>query len=559
MFASTAQALERMGLPVRSNALTYASVRRLLRVEYLASGLTLNCLGLALPLVVLQVFDRIIPHAALSTLQTLIAGLLVCVLVELGLRILRDSFVAWEAARLDLQTSTFMVERMLAAPTGEIDKHPLGRHVERINGVDSAREFLGSQAALLLTDAPFLFAYLGLTAALGGVLALAPVVLALVYLWPAYRTGLALASEGANRKDLEDRRFSFLLEMLGKLHSVKGLAIEEPVCRRHERLLSGAADSSLRTRYLIGVTDNLAANFSQASMVLVGLVGALMVMTGHISVGVLAACTLMTGRIAAPLLRILTSWIRLQGLQVNFARARELEELPSEPARAKPAAPFETVELRNVAVHRDEGALFRQVDLAIKRGEVVGLSGPNGSGKSTLLALLGAHRPPDSGQVLFNGVEVEHLCVRSARAQIAYLPQHPVLLRGSVLENLTRFDLAHEDEAMNLAERLGLQHYFAAHPDGYELLVGDGGENLPQGVVQRICIVRALVGDPRLILFDEANSALDQDGDRHLRQVLESFQDRSIMVLASFRPALLSLATRRLLLQQGRLIEVAVP
>jgi len=367
--------------------------------------------------------------------------------------------------------------------------------------------------------------------------------------------GEALQANLQARKALDDRRFSFVLEVLSQIHLVKSQALEEPMLRRQERLAAAGAEASWKANYFGAQSENLAASFSAFSLLAMGGAGAWLVVDGHMSVGALAACTLISGRMTAPLLRVLGLFTRYRATRVHRSRLEDAESFAQERIGAgQPAAPIETLSLRDVW-HRpgpDRDPLFKGLDFTLRHGETVGLSGANGAGKSTLLDLLIGLQTPERGEAFANGTPLASLDLGALRRQVAYIPQRATLFRGSILDNLTRFDPdAHLDEALALAAQLGLDRYFAALPEGYDLAVGDGAVVLPPGVAQRVAMVRALVGAPRVILFDDANTALDEQGDRLVREVLASYRGRTAMLLVSYRPSLLALADRRLLLRDG--------
>jgi ATP-binding cassette subfamily C protein LapB len=192
------------------------------------------------------------------------------------------------------------------------------------------------------------------------------------------------------------------------------------------------------------------------------------------------------------------------------------------------------------------------------RGETIGLTGANGSGKTTLLNLIMGNYSPTKGVLKINGRSIDEFDRQAMRRHIAYIPQRSVLFRGTVLDNLTNFDLdANIDQGLELAARLGLDRFFAARPNGYEMPISEGSANgLPTGVVQRIGMVRALVGKPQLILFDEANATLDQSGDKLVRDLLASYSGRAATVIVSFRPSLLAIADRLFEITDQRIVSV---
>jgi ATP-binding cassette subfamily C protein LapB len=199
------------------------------------------------------------------------------------------------------------------------------------------------------------------------------------------------------------------------------------------------------------------------------------------------------------------------------------------------------------------------LSLDARAGECVGISGGNGSGKSTLLAIVAGLRAPDRGEVLIDGESLAGADRRSLAGAIGYLPQHCQLFHGTILDNLVMFrGRAFVDEALKLAAELGLDEYVARMPQGYETLIDSSAhDQLPGGVRQRVAVIRALVQKPRIVLFDEANTALDMESDVKLKGLLKRLRGDATLILVSYRPSLLEIADRRFELAGGVLVAKA--
>lgn len=537
-----------------------------LRPDLVFAAVALNLMGLALPLAMLQIFDRIIPHRAFNTLGLLVLGLVITFILEAFLRQARATIIAWEGARFEHRMARMMVETYLNAPAILVEKKAIGAHLDSLNAVDPVRDFYGNSASFLLVDVPFLLIFLGLIAFIGGWLVLVPISLIVLFGFLAWLTGQALHNVHRMRKHVDDRRYNFIVEVLGNIHTVKGLAMEGVIERRHERLVEQSAALGWRNNYLSSMSESLISAFSQVSTIAVAGAGAFLVIRGDISTGALAASTLLAGRAVQPLLRTLGLWTRFQSVRLSNAQLQTVLSMPSENAAQRQAAPaIDTIELQSVTFgfqsDDDPDAasasnLFEDLSLSVARGQITAISGPNGSGKSTLLWMLMGGIEPQSGRILINGQDISQFDRRSLRQQIAYVPQRAVLFKGTVLDNLTNFDIDRNMEtALELAHALGLDQYFAAIPEGYQLDVGNGG--LPSGVIQRIAMVRALVNRPQVILFDEANANLDQTGDRLVIELLKKYRQDTALVMVSFRPSVLALADQHWHLHAKRLQRVA--
>lgn len=526
------------------------------------ASLAINVLSLALPIVLLQVYDRILPNAALDTFTLLIIGLVVVLLIDGFFRTARAYITGWTAARLEHLIGCRAVDRMLAAAIGEFEKSPPGVHLDRLYAIDQLREFHAGQARLVMIDLPFVGVFLCLIWFIGGPLVVIPIgllaVLGAMGLW----LGRKLKQSIAERVRLDDRRYSFIIEVLSRIQTVKLLAMEPLLLRRYERLQESGALGTYETTRLSNLTQSLGALFSNLVMISVAAVGAAMVVADQLSIGGLAASTLLAGRSVQPLLRGLGIWTQVQSVAVAKARIAELFALAPESRGAEQTwhELSGAIELKAVTFgYEGEDPMFEGLDLSIAPGEVIGVSGDSGEGKTSLLMLMMGVLRPNAGQVLYDGIDISERDAYSLRRQIAFLPQNPAVFRGSILDNLTMFRGGDRvDEALDAAKMIGLHDKVRRLPAGYATEIGDGAaEQLPSGMRQMIEITRALAGRQRIILFDEANSAFDTQTDAHLKQVLATLKGKTTMVLVSHRPSLLALSDRIYDIKDGKLVERA--
>lgn len=530
--------------------------------DVLAASLILNLTALALPVVVLQVYDRIIPFAATDTLTLLVAGLLAALLLDALLRAARSYLAGWAGARFEHAAGVQAVEHILGTDLARIERVPAGVHLDRLASVDPVRDFYASQASLVLVDLPFTLLFLGFLGLIAGSLILVPLALVLGFGAAALLVGNHLHRALADRATFDDRRYNFIIEVLSGIRTVKGQAMERLMMRRYDRLMESSAAAGYRVGYLSHLAQSIGSAFSQITMVAVAAVGSVYVINGHITVGALAACTLLAGRAVQPVLRALGIWSRFQTIRIAEQRLAEVAALPAEAAAGRPpAGPVEALALDRVTVAFDDSPapVLRDASFSLTRGKIVAVEGNNGSGKSTLLWTLMGGIVPKAGRVLVNGAPLDDFDLNSVRGQIAYLPQWPTLFQGSLLDNLTAFGGPEfETEALRLAALLGLDRAIGRFPDGYETEIGNSTTSMvAAGIAQRIAIVRALVRRPRVILFDEANTALDHDADERLKKLLLAAREDLAIALISHRPSLLAIADERLVLQGGALAPVS--
>ena len=522
------------------------------------SSLFLNILGLALPLSLLQVYDRILPNKSTGTMVFLLSSVLLALLMESVLTYCRSWVTGWVGAKFEHKAGCTGFDRLLTTNLSAFEKDGAGIHLERMNSLGTVRDFYGGQAALAMLDLPFAALYLSIVAIMGGWLVYVPIVLLGLFTFSAGRIGIRLRSAIEQRIVADDRRFTFLIEVLGGIHSVKAMSMEAQMVRRYERLQESCAQAN----YLVALESanalGVSSFFSQATMVAVAACGAMIVIDGNMTTGGLAACSMLSGRAMAPMQKALGVWTRFQTFLLSRKRIEELFSLPAEAAPNAPKLPpvDGCLTMENVSFRFGDKLpwVIRDANLQVCAGQCVAICGGNGSGKSTLLALMQGVLKPTMGSVLVDGQEISDFDPQTVREQIAYLPQQGVLFQGTIVENMTLFRPHLDEIAVEMASMLGLDEVVASMAYGFDTPVGDGAyDSLPRGIKQRIAIARALVNNPRIILFDEANTAIDTAGDNYLRVWLERARGKRTLVLVTPRPSLVKLADRVYDLVDGQL------
>lgn len=532
------------------------------RSDIILSSLVINILSLALPMVLLQVYDRLIPNQALNTLSILIIGLSIVLILDVLLRTARSYLVGWIGAQYEHETGYSSMGNIMRGDLIELESVPSGEQLDRLNAIDSIRDFYGSQASLAIMDLPFVLLFLGILFYIGGALLVVPVILLLILGTIAFYLGIYLREAIEEDTLWEDRKYSFIIEVLRGVHSVKSMAMESLMDRRYEKLMESCSKSSYNVIYLNSLAQGIGTTFSQITMIAVASVGSLMVIENTLTLGALAASILLAGRTVQPLLRALGIWTRFQHIQIAHEKLALIEEIPQERVEeTEDVGKIETLELKKFSFkyNDDDDFALKDIDLELNHGDIIGIRGGNSSGKSTLLWAMMGGLTPTNGELLINGSSPDKYSTNSLRSRMAYLPSQPVMFQGTILDNLTMFQGDEKiDAVMKASEHMDLSQILVRMPEGFETMVGDASQNeLPAGIVQRIAIVRALATNPDVILFDEANSGLDSNSDEELKELMAKLKGKCTIVLVSFRPSLLKLADRLYDLKDGHLTPTA--
>jgi len=536
-----------------------------LRPQILFASLALNILALGLPIVILQIYDRIIPHNAADTLVLLIVGLAVVLVLDAVLRVTRHYLINWWAAKFGHSVGVWSFSRLINTDLSSFEADATGTQLRRFGAVEVLRDFYSGQALVALIDLPFVLLFLALIAMIGGPLVAVPIgALLLAGLAISY-AGHKLGKSLAERQETDDRRYSFLIEVLNGLQTVKGLGMEMLIARRHERLQESSSTGTYKATERAIIIQSLGELFGQMTIGGIAIIGSLMVLDGGMSMGALAACMLLGGRTMQPMIGAINAWKQFQSAMLAQSHLREVMEIDVDDAyEGKELREFDgAIEVRNISFRYPQGErnVLENLSLKIEPGETISISGNTGCGKSTLLLCIMGILQPQSGSILFDGHDRRSISHASLRNKLAFLPEQAELFDGNILENLTAFQTEkYFDDAIALSSALGLGKVFAHLPNGLETRVDDGGSNiLPRGIRQQIAVVRAIIGAPRVILFDEANAALDVQSDKRLIELISARLKACTTILVTHRPSVARMADRSFELRDGSLHETQPP
>ncbi|MEM9635952.1 MAG: ABC transporter transmembrane domain-containing protein [Pseudomonadota bacterium] len=517
-----------------------------------------NVLGLAMPLAILQVYDRVLPNSSTDTLLVLMAGVICVLIADAAIKIARTAVVGRLGAGFNHQAHKELFRRVLDAKPALFAKTPVSVQVHRLRALQSVSDHYGDQGRLLAIDLPAGGIYLAVLIFIAGPLAFVPVCLLALFLLFAVNRNRSLQQVVADRADQDDRKSDFILEVLSGAKTVKSQAMEALIMRRFERLQRATAKLSAKYMRLSGIARDASSMFGTLTTVFVVLFGALMVINGNFSIGGVAASTLLSGQFVQPFLRAINQLTDMQRLKHDYSQVQNLFELPDIEQREAMKVDIDgSIELVDVSAEVAEGKrrVFSNVNLNIEPGQFIGFQGADGSGKSTLMKLLTGEMSPKSGKILIGGKNFDGPAKYTLRQSIAYVDAQSAIFNGTILENITMFgavsDIAHARMASKL---IGLEKEIHLLPKGYETQLGaDLGGKVPASTLQRIGIARALAGEPRILILDEANAHLDQQADRGLMQALKRLKGYLTVIIVSHRPSMLALADRQFELRDGQI------
>lgn len=534
--------------------------------EVMLASFILQLLALCSPLFFQVIVDKVLVHKGYSTLDVVAFGFVVVSIFEVLLGFLRNHLFAHTSNRIDVELGAKLFRHLLHLPQSYFGARRVGDSVARVRELENIRSFLTSSAMTVVLDVFFSVVFLAVMAYYSLWLT-AVVVLTL----PCYALLSALVTP-VLRNRLNDKfargaeNQAFLVETVNGMETIKSLAAELQAARTWDNQLSAYVSASFRAAHIANFSSQTAGLINKLGTVAVLWLGAHFVIQGDISVGQLIAFNMLAGRVSAPILRMVQLWQDFQQSGVSVRRLGDILNTPTEQAEnaSRAALPslqgrlqFEEVVFRYQPQTRP---VLQSLSVTIQPGEVVGIIGRSGSGKSTLAKLLQRLYVPEAGRVAVDGVDLALINPAWLRRQIGVVPQESMLFNRSIRENIAFNDPGAPLElVIRAAQMAGAHEFIVQLPQGYDSVVGEHGSNLSGGQRQRLAIARALINNPRVLIFDEATSALDIESESVIQQNMASISAGRTVLIIAHRLSALRTAKRILVVDQGRITEDGRP
>jgi subfamily B ATP-binding cassette protein HlyB/CyaB len=535
--------------------------RRLL-VEVLIGSFFLQVFALVSPLFFQVIIDKVLVNHAIRTLDVLVIGLVIIALFEGGMGLLRSYLFAHTTNRVDVELGARLFRHLLGLPIGYFEARRVGDSVARVRELENIRRFLTSSALTLVIDLFFAFVFLAVM--LFYSLSLTLVVIGAFPLYICVSAGATpLFRERLDEKFQRGAESqAFLVESVTGIETIKTMAVEPAMQRRWEEQLAAYVSASFRVLNLGNAADQLVQVIGKLLTVAVLYFGSRLVISGDLTVGELVAFNMLAGRVSAPVLRLAQIWQEFQQARLSIDRLGDILNTPAEPTfnpgrtvlpAIKGNVTFEHVSFR---YRVDSPEVLHDVNVSISAGQVVGVVGPSGSGKSTFTKLIQRLYVPETGKVLVDGVDLAMVDTSWLRRQVGVVLQENVLFNRSIRDNIALADAgAPMEQIVAVAKLAGAHEFILEQPESYDTIVGERGNSLSGGQRQRIAIARALLTDPRILIFDEATSALDYESERIIQENLKQIARGRTLFIIAHRLSTVRRTDRIITIDRGRLIE----
>lgn len=529
--------------------------------EVLLISLVLQLIGLVTPMFFQVVMDKVLVNRAMQTLNVIALGLLFATVFEVLLTAVRSYVFSHTSSKIDVELGARLFRHLMALPTGYFQTRRVGDSVARMRELESIRSFLTSNAMTVLLDVLFSFVFLAVMVWYSPTLTL--VVVGSI---PCYVL-LSMLFTPILRKRLDEKfnkgaeNQSFLVETISGIDTVKAMAVEPRWQQKWEKQLAGYVAAGLSTANIATVASGGVTLVSKLVTLGIMWLGATLVIDGQLSVGQLIAFNMLAGQVSNPILRLAQLWNDFQQVGISMSRLGDILNTRTEVEGSKTRIPqlagrveFDQVSFR---YRPDAPDVIRGVQLKIEPGEVIGIVGRSGSGKSTLTKLVQRLYVPDRGRVLVDGQDIGIIDTASLRHQIGVVLQENMLFNRSVRDNIALSNPALPIESIiQVAKLAGAHDFICELPEGYDTMVGEHGTGLSGGQRQRIAIARALIVNPRILIFDEATSALDYESEKIIQDNMrEICRGRTVLIIAHRLSAVRD-ANRIVVMERGQVAEV---
>ena len=510
--------------------------------DVLIASLVIQLLALGTPLFTQVIIDKVVVHRTQSTLIVIGIGLAVFMLFSALLTWVRQYLVLHTGNRVDAVLGAAVFSHLFKLPPRYFEHRPTGVIAARLHGVETIREFVASTAVTLILDLPFLLIFLSIMLYYSVMLTVVAVSMISVIVVISLVVAPIFRSHLNEQFLLGARNQAFTTEYVAGLETVKSLQMEPQLNARYSDYLAEYLKSGFSVRQ-IGNTYNVFSNgMEQMMSLLILTVGAYIVMNPSVNsgqdftIGMLIAFQMFAGRLSQPMLRIVGLWQQFQQANLSVQRLGDIMNAPAEPYSILPSRLREgrgQIEIADLAFRYADNLpfLYENFNLKVTPGKIIAIMGPSGSGKSTLTKLLQGFYVPTSGTFKIDGNDIRYLSANELRHNFGVVPQETVLFSGTLYDNLLMANPhATFDQVVHFCKMAEIHETIEALPQGYQTEIGERGVGLSGGQKQRLAIARALLKQPRILIFDEATSSLDAQTAEHFASTINQLKGQVTML-----------------------------
>ena len=528
-------------------------------LQVILASVFINLFALVSAFFIMIVYDRIVPNNATESLIALTVGVLMVIGFDFVMKILRGVFTDKAGASIDEQVAHSLFDRI--SRNERLVTRSTGVMASIVKEFDILKEFIGSATFIALVDFPFIILFLFVLYSIGGSIAAVPAVIVIVVIIVGLLIQPVIRKLSFNAAQDGQSKQGVLVEVLTGLETLKTLSGIELLRERWRSSVNRQGKVSTKSRFWSQLTSNFSQMGQQLSQVGIIFYGVFLIAEKDLSMGALIACVILSGRTLAPLGQISNLIGRFNQALSSYTNFGELinesvKELErgSQLRKSSFRGAIKFVNASLTYPEQSEPSL-KQLNLSINAGEKVAIVGRIGSGKTSILRLIAGLYDANEGSVKIDSSDVKHIHPDDLREHIGVVMQTPFLFSGSLKENLLLGNPNATDEQIHDAAKIiGVDQIASELPNGFETILAERGQQLSGGQRQAICIARAFIGNPSIVVLDEPSSAMDSASEKQfLSDLIAATKDKTL-ILITHRGAMLDAVDRMVILENGRVV-----
>lgn len=522
----------------------------------LVFSMFINILQLTFSIYMLQVYDRVLTSYNASTLYVITFAAVIALMTLAVLEWIRSRLLIRAGVEFEQRLSASVLNLELRSAS-DLQKAP---DRGEIRDVQTLRSFLGSNAVFAYFDIPWMPIYFVLIFVLHPALGMVALVGGLLVVVFGVLTQKIAGPKLQEANDANRRAAMLLASATRNAPTLKAMGMMDAISARWHRHNAQVMRLQTRASRRVGLLHSISKSTRIGLQVVIYAVGAYLAITNQSSAGIMIAASIIMGRALAPIDQTMAAY--KQSLEARSAHKRILSSLKATQAAERMTLPDPqgAVAVEDVSFSLGETGILKDISFQLRPGTALAVIGPSGSGKSTLCKLLLGIWPATSGKIRLDGADILSWDSERLGAFLGYLPQDVDLFAGTVAENIARMREVDAERVVKAAQFAGVHELILKLPKGYDTPIGDYGQGLSGGQRQRIGLARALYGDPCVVVLDEPNSNLDEEGEARLMHCLKRLKlaGRTV-ILVAHKPAVLAAMDEILVLREGGQIQLYGP
>jgi len=527
----------------------------------------INILSIILSLVIMSIYDMVIPAKSVDTLLFIGIGVFIALGVELFLRILKSSVVGFLGGRFEYLLSTTAFAKTLSMPLEVVENTKLGVQAARLKEFENIRDIFVGPFVSIGLELPFIVLFTAIIFAIGGPLAIIPIVVLILYAILTFsfvrklQKAMKIAAEG------KSIRSNFLLETFNYRQAIKYFRGEENWHENYRKISADASYLHYKMHKISGLMHVLSSAVISFTTAATMTYGAYLVLEDQLSIGGMIACMILSSKMLGPIQSLFLAFSRFENVKDSFKKLNKLMSSKSEAKKFSSYAirrkisgsiEFDRVQFRYTS---GQDVALMGINLKVNASEMLAIMGSSGSGKTTILKMiLGLYRVP-TGRIYIDGIDIRQLDPRELRHNIGYVPQLPKYFDGTIAQNLRLSDPTASDEQMrDVCAKLLILDSIDKLPNGFETKLSSRGHDIVSaGLKQAITVAAALIRKPSILLLDEPAYRMDTETDQAFTQLLENLKGQMTVIMTSHRPSHIKIADKLAVIERGMVVGQGKP